>query len=295
MARDCDREFEPKVMISIASFPPVLLDVRAKRIEYVLYPFDLYLTRKKNPLFRMYRAPILYFNRDAVTKVDLWAAISNYTRQRMLKVWGKYISKEISVIYPVAIEIDRFQRNIPRERKVCCVGRIHPVKGIDDVIEAFEMAAVPDSKLVIAGGVDDQRISQEYYSGLTKRADAFRNRLEIIPNPSDDAIVETYASSRAFANFNFEEDLGIVPIEAMAAGTPPIVAKGGGQIETVIDRNTGFLVSNVNEMAEKMRSLLTDDTLFQRMSDDAKRHVEMTFSRDMFIQKWREVLERLAY
>jgi len=53
-------------------------------------------------------------------------------------------------------------------------------------------------------------------------------------------------------NFNPEEHYGIVPIEAMAAGTPPIVADGGGQKETVIHGETGFRVKNEDQMADFM-------------------------------------------
>lgn len=291
---DCDREFQPEVIINTAPFPPALRDIKAKKVQYIYYPFDLSLLKKDNPLFRLYRAPIWHFNREALDRIDMFIAISNYSRQATIDAWGKYLhGKDISVIYSAAIDVEDFRMQIPRENKVCYVGRIHPLKGVDDVIQGFERAKVPGSRLVIAGGVDNQAISQAYYSRLLEKEAKSQGKIEVMPNPSDQRVIEVYASSRAFANFFFGEHFGIVPVEAMAAGTPPVVARGGGQLETVVDGKTGFLVSNVEEMGDRMSCLLTDDALFRRMSEDARRHVEAKFSREAFVRSWNEAMEKL--
>jgi glycosyltransferase involved in cell wall biosynthesis len=81
----------------------------------------------------------------------------------------------------------------------------------------------------------------------------------------------------------------------MAAGTPPIVADGGGQQETVINGSTGFRVNTESndisdQMAKFMRLLLTDDRVFNKMSIQARRHATQ-FNESDFVKKWIEILE----
>jgi glycosyltransferase involved in cell wall biosynthesis len=55
----------------------------------------------------------------------------------------------------------------------------------------------------------------------------------------DAELRELYASARALL-LPGEEDFGMVPVEAQAAGTPVIAFDGGGARETVIDGVTGI-------------------------------------------------------
>jgi len=60
-----------------------------------------------------------------------------------------------------------------------------------------------------------------------------------------------------------DEDFGIVPIEAMAAGTPVIAYKEGGPMETISEKNpkTGMFFDKYNykELAEKLKEFDSDD------------------------------------
>jgi glycosyltransferase involved in cell wall biosynthesis len=75
-----------------------------------------------------------------------------------------------------------------------------------------------------------------------------RERLEAMAGPNitflgyvpDENLPDLISRSRAFL-FPGEEDFGIAPIQAMAAGRPVIAYAGGGALETVIHGETGWL------------------------------------------------------
>lgn len=78
------------------------------------------------------------------------------------------------------------------------------------------------------------------------------------------------------------EHFGIVPLEAMRAGTPVLAAASGGPLETVVDGETGWLRSadDISQWTEVMRQVLFDMPKVQLMSmgEKGKRRVKDEFS-----------------
>jgi intein/homing endonuclease len=82
-------------------------------------------------------------------------------------------------------------------------------------------------------------------------------------------------------------------VESQAAGTVPIVAYGGGQVETVTNGETGFLVSSREEMVNRMELLVGDDLTFKRMSEKAMEKAKL-FSNESFAKKWIDLIEEVT-
>ena len=62
--------------------------------------------------------------------------------------------------------------------------------------------------------------------------------IEFLGLVDDVTLARLYGGSQAVI-FPQEEDFGIVPLEAMASGRPVVAYRGGGALETIIDRITG--------------------------------------------------------
>jgi glycosyltransferase involved in cell wall biosynthesis len=194
--------------------------------------------------------------------------------------------------------LKEFQHNNSgiRPKRVCYIGRLCKEKGIEIVIDAFLKADIKGSELIIAGNILNFSPYKEYYGQLKEKLNQLRdNRIKLIVNPPRHEIIDLYYSSRCFADFLPMESFGLCPLEAMAAGTPPIVADEGGQRETVIHGITGFRINpksnNVSDqMAKFIRLLLTDDRVFNIMSVKARRRAA-EFDRSSFVKKWIKILE----
>src|ERR1700734_130834 len=63
------------------------------------------------------------------------------------------------------------------------------------------------------------------------------------------------------------DSFGIPVVEAMAAGAPVVASRSGGVVETVKDRETGFIVekNDAQQLAQALLQLLEDDALRETM------------------------------
>lgn len=168
---------------------------------------------------RLALAPFLtnlrLWDRLAADRVDHFIAISDEVRRRIAKVYRR----EATIIYP-PVDVGRFEPSNRVDDYYLFVGRLVPYRRLDVLIEAFNKMGRP---LLIAGsGRDRERL--EALAGPTVRF------LGYVP---DDELPDLLARCRAFV-WPGEEDFGISPLQANAAGRPVIAYAAGGALETVI-------------------------------------------------------------
>ena len=94
-----------------------------------------------------------------------------------------------------------------------------------------------------------------------------------------------YREVSIFAHPSRAEGLGLATIEAAAAGLPVVATRTGGVEEAVLDRETGFLVSqgDVTELARALRTLLDDPAWAGRMGAAGRTLAETRFSFDAMV------------
>ena len=147
--------------------------------------------------------------------VDYFVANSNFIARRIWKVYRR----EAEVIYP-PVDTDSFTLHEPKEEVYFTASRQVPNKRVDLIVEAFSQ--MPDKKLVVIGdGPEAPKI----------RAKAGAN-VELMGYQPFEVLKEQMQRAKAFV-FASVEDLGIIPIEAQACGTPVIAYAKGGVLETV--------------------------------------------------------------
>ncbi|WP_252107289.1 MULTISPECIES: glycosyltransferase [unclassified Halomonas] len=158
-------------------------------------------------------------------RVDHFVAISRYIQRRIANCYRR----EADVIYP-PVEVDKFRHDQPREAFYLTASRMVPYKRIDLVIEAFNR--MPDKQLIVIGDGPD-------YSKLSAQAGA---NVTLMGYQPDEVLIDHLERTRAFL-FMAEEDFGILPVEAQAAGAPVIGYSIGGMAETIPDDISGLWVA----------------------------------------------------
>ena len=193
-------------------------------------------------------------------------AISGEVRRRVLR--GRLCPEgKIELLRP-GIDPARLTPGALYEKTFLIPGRIMWTKNIELGIDAFRLLAgrrpdLKDYRLIIAGIVDEK--SRSYAARLRARADGCPG-IVFIESPSDRELLSLYQSACAVVYPPFNEDWGLVPLEAMACGKPVIALNRGGPVETVVDGETGFLADPAPEaFADAMERLADDPELPRRM------------------------------
>lgn len=158
-------------------------------------------------------------------RVDHFIAISRYIERRI----GKCYRRDSDVIYP-PVAVERFRHDRPRDDFYLTASRMVPYKRLDLVIEAFNQ--MPEKRLIVIGDGPDYK----------KLAALAGPNVALMGYQPDSVLIDHLERARAFV-FMAEEDFGILPVEAQAAGAPVIGYGVGGTAETVIHGETGLLTA----------------------------------------------------
>jgi glycosyltransferase involved in cell wall biosynthesis len=222
----------------------------------------------RNMALRLFAKAFRGVDRIAWKRYQRVFAISEEVRRRILQ--GRlYPEDKIQVIHP-GVDFDSFKPGAQREKNFLIPGRIMWTKNIELGIAAFRLllgrrSDLADFRLTISGFVD--RKSRPYLAQLRRQAESCP-QIRLIESPSDAEHMSLYQSAYAIVYPPFNEDWGLVPLEAMALGKPVIALNRGGPRETVLHEETGLLVEPTpTAFAAAMERLADDPALAQGMGE----------------------------
>ena len=223
--------------------------------RYHQYAEQEQLGRLTRTILPPFLTQLRQWDRLAADRVDHFVAISQEVRRRIAKVYRR----ESVIIYP-PVDTARFVPDDEVEDYYLLVGRLVPYRRIDLLIEAFNKMKRP---LRIAGSGRD-RARLEAMAGPT---------VEFLGYVPDEELPSLLAKCRAFM-FPGEEDFGIAPIQAMAAGRPVIAYAAGGALETVLPGVTGtlFAEQSVAAIIQAVEGFDTDNVDPQRIRQHAEQY-----------------------
>jgi len=196
---------------------------------------------------------------------DLFVANSAYVAERI----GKYYRRPAQVIHPpVSVERHLARPRAPEDYYLV-LGRLVPYKRVDLAIAACE--ALGRRLKIVGTGRARARLMRQ--AGTTT---------EFAGYLSDEDVGRALSGARALL-FPGEEDFGIVPVEAQAAGVPVVAYGRGGARETVIDGVTGVLhaeqtVRSLSEAILRFEQMEFDEAVVR---DNARRFGPARFREEM--------------
>jgi glycosyltransferase involved in cell wall biosynthesis len=203
--------------------------------------------------------PLKQWDLRAARQPNYYIANSRLVADRIKKIYGR----EAHVI-PPPIDVNRFHMSNEIDDYYLVLSRLMPYKRIDLAIEACKRL---NRRLIVIGdGPDRQR--------LEKLGD---DRIEFLGRQPD-KIVNYYAARCRALLFPGEEDFGMAPLEANAAGRPVIAYRAGGAVETVEENVTGVFFDqpssvSLAEAIEKFEGLRFDQYTLRRHAEKFDRSV----------------------
>jgi glycosyltransferase involved in cell wall biosynthesis len=170
-------------------------------------------------------APMRFLTANLLSDIRLWdyrtasrphriIANSKHVRKRIAKYWRR----EAEVIYP-PVNVTAYDPTKSHEDFFLIVSALTPFKRIDLAIQAFNKVG---RKLVIIGDGAQRKILE----------DMAKSNVEFLGRKPDFVVREYMQNCRALI-FPGEEDFGITPVEAMAAGKPVLAYGQGGVLESI--------------------------------------------------------------
>jgi glycosyltransferase involved in cell wall biosynthesis len=200
---------------------------------------------------------------------DAYVANSSTTADRIRRLYGRP-----STIIPPPVDVTRYVPDPMDQDYFLVVSRLNGYKRVDLAVEAFNGFGRP--LLIIGEGPVRGALER-----MAERNVRFVGRLP------DDEVARAYARCRALI-LPGEEDFGITPLEANAAGRPVVAFKGGGALDTVVDGETGVFFSA--RTADGLRSaVLRCDGMGWR-KEALRAHAER-FGPEVFTRRFLEVVD----
>ncbi|MDP2683868.1 MAG: glycosyltransferase family 4 protein [bacterium] len=262
----------------------------------------------------------LLISRDSIRKTkiigkilknaDKVIACSEYTKKLAIK--NGAVEDKTLVVYPITMNLDVQQltdeeithfknnNNLDNKRIILTVGNLVERKGQDMVIKSLaQMKQQLDDFIYIIIG------SGPYKEELNRLINKFKlnEKVKIIENVSNDELPYYYSScdlfimpSRYLRNKKNQpidvEGFGIVFIEASLYEKPVIAGNTGGQMDAVMDHQSGYIVDaeDVNSISDKIELLLSDTELSKSIGKNGRIFVKNHFNWENEVNKIRQII-----
>lgn len=209
-----------------------------------------------------------YVSKIGVNSSDFILTNSSYSREYIYKTYHKW-----SQVSYLGIDLLTYRKlEIAKENIVISTGAINWRKKHDLAIRS--VATIPESirpALVIIAPLKGNRA---YQVDLDNLANDLNVRLRIVTGIDDSTLVAYFNRALAVLCCSIMEPFGLVPLEAMACGTPAIAVNEAGYRETVKDGITGFLTErNPVDIGGRITYLFENPVEYDRMSLACRQYV----------------------
>ena len=163
------------------------------------------------------------------------------------------------------------------ERLILYVGRLDPLKGLDDLIRAFRKVheRYPEARLVLVG-------EGEVESNLMHLARELKISDQVSFEGLQEDVKSYFGKSEIFAFPSLTEGLSNVLLEAMACGLPVVATRIGGNMELVEHGVNGILINpgDPEGLSEAIITLLADPEQSRQMGREGRKRVDERYSLD---------------
>jgi glycosyltransferase involved in cell wall biosynthesis len=244
-------------------------------MRYAWDQFDAYFGPARvgttaSAVMRRVMARLARWDRGTAGRVNRYLAISHHVARRI----RRYYNREATIVYPPVDTTFYHPDGVIPGEHLLIVSALVPYKRIELAIDA---AARTGARLRIVGDGPER-------DTLARSAG---RHVEFLGRLSDEEVRDEYRRAAAVI-LPGEEDFGIVPVEAQACGRPVIALGRGGALETVVDGDTGVLVSDPTPEAFAAAFERAARTRFDSMR--IRTHAEQ-FATDRYVRQFQAAVD----
>ena len=244
-----------------------------------------------------------WMEKTAILDADAVIAVSNGTREDILRAYPEIDPARIHVIYN-GIDLAEYRKTAettaltdygvdPTRPYVLFVGRITRQKGVTHLVDAIEYMPPETQVVLCAGAPDTPEIAAEMREKFTEAHKKNPRIVWIEKMVTKAETIQLYSHAAVFCCPSVYEPFGIINLEAMACGAPVVASATGGIKEVVVNDETGYLVpfapdpvtgfpndpqQFAKNLGAKVTALLADPEKCRRFGLAGRKRVEDIFS-----------------
>ncbi|MBW4643327.1 MAG: glycosyltransferase family 1 protein [Goleter apudmare HA4340-LM2] len=186
---------------------------------------------------------------------------------KRLYLWQRGVDTELFHPQQASVEMrSRLSQNYPESFLLLYVGRLSAEKEIEQIKAILE--AIPEARLALVGDGPHRQVLKKHFDGTNTHFVGYLTGYEL---------ASAFASADAFIFPSRTETLGLVLLEAMAAGCPVVAACSGGIPDIVTHGVNGYLFKATVDFQEAIAatiSLLQQKQKRYVMRQSARREAE---------------------
>ncbi len=210
--------------------------------------------------------------------------------QQIKDYFPKFIQKKTDIIFNPGTEKVFSLPNVPKEKRIISVGRLHSQKNQKMMIEAFARVSeeFPEWKLVIYGEGPEREALELRIKNLE-----FRKQI-LLPGRSEN-IIDELNRSEIFAFSSDYEGMSNAVVEAFCVGLPIITTKVSGTEDFITENKNGYLLerNDVNGMEKAMKKLMSDENIRKFIGENNRQQAKI-FKTEHIFHQWENVVNKVV-
>lgn len=231
-----------------------------------------------------------YLTIESLRKAVRIVTNSFWTKEWMQEIVGNEFNNKIRVI-PGGVNVSSFPQRVDtsgidkkydlkNKKLVLFTGKLTAYKGVKYLIQAAKQI---DGIIGITGDGPEKKFLEKLARYLGAKNVRFFGLIA-----EKELIAMYYRADVSVVPSVWDEPLGLVVLEAMAARTPVVVTKRGGIPLMVKDGYNGFFIKSRNpkDIAEKVNKLLVSDSLREKMGERARQTVLERFTWEIIAKRY---------
>ena len=242
-------------------------------------------------------------------ETDVMTYLGEYFRVRLAGALSPEAAARMTRLHPgvdaATFRPDPAARAAIRERYgladrpvVVCVSRLVPRKGQDTLLRAWPavLSQVPDAALlIVSGGPYAKTLRQLATQAGVSGSVTFTGSVPQAELPAHYAAGDVFAMPCRTRRGGLDvEGLGIVYLEASAAGLPVVGGNSGGAPDAILEGETGYVVDgrDVQALVSRLTGLLQDPAGAKAMGEKGRAWVERDWNWDLAASRLRTLIDQ---
>lgn len=281
------RTYKPDVMLSVFSFVnPFLIVGWLLHVNVRVAWIRTLSTQYSQKKHKVSRKSLVYsLATDIITN-------SNTTKRDVADFFKIPPSKITVLPNSVKDYSDSLREIVVEKNKLLYVGRLHPSKGVDVLINAFSqiLKKFPDLHLNIIG-------QGEILNDLIELTDVLgiSKNVTFLGEKNKETVLKAYKKSYCTIVPSHSEAFGFTVIEAMSVSTCVIGANNTGIKEIILHEETGLLfeTGNSDDLAQQLERILVDENFRNELSSKGYQRFTSCYENSIAINRDVEFFKKL--